>query len=317
MSIGSCPVGTASVGTACAQRTVRPEIDDVEFLIDPLDLVITIRDQYFIEDVEFQHEIDDIIIVQEGVWYIDDVTYEYEIPHTDPATGEDGVRIGQRHALALEDVAYGFELIGDSVQVRLLLAMDAVLELPREVGDVAMTMTHTARGMHVDFPWDIDPDGTLAVVQRNRLTIETNELFHGVPDIWLFLPSKCLSYSSTRERDGGLKLDQAEGGTPQAERWYTEDRYRFRLVWEAVDAETMEGIRGFFESYRYQDFIFYWREDNTQYRAMIAKDVQANRVQTFGYWNAEVEIVGTQVNQEVVDQLMSKGMRKYNGPGSK
>ena len=195
------------------------------------------------------------------------------------------------------------------------VVIEGPLEIGHEVADVGLIQGSLLGIDSLELHTEIDPNSSLVITRDVDLSIELCDLYISIPDIWLGLPVECLSYDSTRERDGGIKLDQVEGGTPQAERWYTEDRFRFKLVWEAITGPVAEGVRGFFERYRYSEFVYTWPEDGTIYRCIVATDLSYNRLRTTRYWTAEIEMVGTEVTPGRARELISKGAMSLNRSG--
>lgn len=313
--VGSCPVGTSPVGSACGARSFRPAIEAVEYEFAPDN--ITIGTNYFyVENVEYTFEVEDLHIVQAGIWAPELVELGYEIPHEDPVTEEDGIQIGQRHQLAMQDMDYGFEVEELVIEQPAQLVIADAVVYTTEVADPVIGQRRLVTIPDMEIPWLVDANETLTITQRCKLQIEANEVYHGIPNLWIFLPTSCLSYNSTRVRDGGLLLDDTPGGTPQVGRFYTEDRYRFRLEWEAVNAEMVEVLRGFFERYRYQEFLFTWPEDDSVYKAIIAADVKIDKVTDHKRWTGSVDLVGTEVPEVEANELLKRGMQSFNLPGS-
>jgi hypothetical protein len=130
-----------------------------------------------------------------------------------------------------------------------------------------------------------------SIGQNHTLSGCVLDLFLALPDVWMFLPQTCMSFSSELTVDGGILTTTQPDHTVSTSRFYTEDRYRLRLRWDHTSREHAHGLFGFFRSFRFQEVLIAWA-DGHYYHMVLANSPNVHQVGAMDDWYAEVELVG-------------------------
>jgi len=279
-TVGIPPIGIVPIATEHAS-TLAIESLDVKYEIDTF-VVGGPGDLFIEEDVEYSFESPGLSIAQKITITIDELDYGFY---------DDDVGVTQTQSLAFNDVIFKLE-IPDllSVQPQILIIPDISyrFDIPLILIDQEIGLTIPSVDYRIDIPG-------VSIQSPRNLVIDSNDLTFSIPEIWVFFPQGCVGLSSTRVIDGGLLIDRDPDGSESTDRWYTEDRYRFKIKWDHISAQVAKAIDGFFRSYRYQETSYKWAGDGQYYIVMLSNDVNIHQNGADDDWQATIEFIGSKL----------------------
>lgn len=247
-------------------------IETTDFTVEPDDFAVVQHQRLVIDPVDVQVEIPDLAAIWHVLLSIDPVDAQIEI---------DDVLITRHHPLAIEN-----------------------LDSPHEIPDLTIVVRHA---LAID-PVDVRPE-IPDLEARIKVFLQINDLdiYFQIPELWLWLPSGCVGYDSTRETISGLQID-AQAEFPTTEEWWSEDLYRFTIKWDSVTQEVARALSGFFAAYKNSEFVLGWPPDATQYVCILINDPVINQKSHSDDWSVELVCIGSMLGPVALAGVRSAGL---------
>jgi hypothetical protein len=285
--IGKDPVGTTPVGA-----TVVPnlQVENIDFYFEITEDDIVIPGNLWTKGLDLTWDDSAPAVTQDHTMITSNVEYNLEL---------DDITITQTQGINIQDVDFRFDIEDPAVkQTQKLVSTN--IDYAFEVDSPAVVQTHAIHPQGLEFSFDI-PDS--AVQQTHVITPGNIDWFFSIPNVWIFPPQECIGFDSTMEVDGGLLVDLLPDGTPNVNRWYTKDRYKFVIKWDHVARKTVLALEGFFRAFRYQEVLFYYPADKSYYQLVLADGVNAIQESHMDDWSVTLEMVGDYVGKYTPPQI--------------